>query len=63
MTDVAPSLADGADDIFASLSASPPFNALARDRVSEVAGVTRVERFPGGTTILRQGGSSLPLST
>lgn len=60
MTDVAPSLADGADDIVASLSASPPFNALARDRVSEVAGATRVERFPGGTTILRQGGSPSP---
>ena len=29
MTEAAPSLADGADDLVGSLSASPPFNALA----------------------------------
>ena len=60
MTEAAPSLADGTDDLVESLSASPPFNALATDRVREVAGATRVERFPEGATILRQGGSPSP---
>jgi CBS domain-containing protein len=60
MTDDGPSTADGNHDLIGSLRASPPFNALALDRVQEVARATRVERFAAGTTILRQGGPPSP---
>ena len=60
MTDTGPSIADGTDDLVGSLNASPPFNALALDRVQEVARATQVERFAAGATILRQGGSPSP---
>jgi signal-transduction protein with cAMP-binding, CBS, and nucleotidyltransferase domain len=60
VTEAAPSLAGGTDDLVGSLSASPPFNALPLDRVRDVAGATRVERFSEGATILRQGGSPSP---
>jgi signal-transduction protein with cAMP-binding, CBS, and nucleotidyltransferase domain len=60
VTEAASSLAFGTDAVVALLSASPPFNALAADRVREVAGATRVERFSEGETILRQGGAPSP---
>jgi CBS domain-containing protein len=44
------------DDVAGSLGASPPFDALPHDRVVEVAKSTRIEPFPAGTTILREGG-------
>lgn len=56
MTDAGPSIADGTDDFVGALMGSPPFDALPVDRVEEVAKATRVEHFPAGTTILRQGG-------
>jgi signal-transduction protein with cAMP-binding, CBS, and nucleotidyltransferase domain len=57
MTGAGPSIACGTDDLVASLNASPPFDALALDRVHEVARATRVEPFAAGMTILREGGS------
>jgi len=54
------SFGDGDRDLIGSLRASPPFDALALDRVQEVARGTRVERFAAGTTILRQGGPPSP---
>ena len=56
MTDARPPIADGAADLVGAVRASPPFDALPVDRAEEVAKATRVERFPAGTTILRQGG-------
>jgi signal-transduction protein with cAMP-binding, CBS, and nucleotidyltransferase domain len=60
MTEAGSSIADRTDDLVGSLNASPPFNALALDRVREVARATEVERFVAGATILRQGGSPSP---
>ena len=60
MTDDGPPTDEGDHDLVASLKASPPFDALALDRVQDVARGTRVERFAAGTTILRQGDAPSP---
>jgi signal-transduction protein with cAMP-binding, CBS, and nucleotidyltransferase domain len=56
MAAAGPSSADANDDLLAALKASPPFDALPLDTMELVARATRVEPFPAGTTILRQGG-------
>jgi signal-transduction protein with cAMP-binding, CBS, and nucleotidyltransferase domain len=58
MTDPGALDRDSLDVLAGVLGSSPPFDALAPDRLKEVAKATHEERFATGTTILHQGGQA-----
>jgi CBS domain-containing protein len=49
-------------DVAAFLARHPPFDALSRDRLNQVAQNVRIEYFPQGTTILQEGGTAAAFS-
>jgi CBS domain-containing protein len=49
-------------DVAAFLARHPPFDALSRDRLNQVAQNVRIEYFPQGATILQEGGTPAAFS-